>query len=561
MAKAGQASRTLSRRTGLWIFLIAVCCHVPGIEWGLPSATSPERVRLWAYDDISPLPVLTEIYHTLVERSADRWLAYPLQHYFTLGLFYAPYLGWLAMTGEIATPTPSFPYGLRDPLTALRVLTIIARIVSILMAAGIVLAAYRLGKLLWDERTAVFAATATLVQYPFYYYSKTACLDVPYVFWWSWSLVIAIDVLIRGLTTWRTIGLALCAASAAATKDQAAGLFLFLPFFLAVVWRRHRVSSPGKVARFVGLFTLSGLTAYSLGSGLALDPERYVAHVKFLFFRDTTPGAEFLQWNPPEAKYPRGLQAIPQLVHWTAGQLSRSLGRLLASFSLLGLIAAALRGHRSLWLVASVGGYWLAFIVYLSHGYRFGRYLIPVSFVLGIFGAFGLTLLAQLHWPARWLRAVPPAVAGLAFLLPAHRSVDLLRHLRHDSRYDAERWFAKNAVPGDRVAALHSVNALPRLPREITIVTPPTGDAGSHYVYAFKPEFVTVIPDWTSSLGMPHSRMYPRELFAKLEDGSLGYAQVASFDCGFSGGLPLLDYPSVSPPVTIYRRIVRGLRQ
>jgi hypothetical protein len=70
-----------------------------------------------------------------------------------------------------------------------------------------------------------------------------------------------------------------------------------------------------------------------------------------------------------------------------------------------------------------------------------------------------------------------------------------------------------------------------------------------------QPEFVSVIPDWSSVPGSAHSRAYPRELFEQLDGGSLGYALAAQFDSGFWSARPLLDYPAVSPPVRIYRRI------
>ena len=148
---------------GLALFVLALIAYSPGMMWGLPEVSNPERVHTWAYDEIAPLHALTEVYHTFVEGAPDRWLAYPLLHHSVVAAAYSPYLLWLVLLGGFSSPTAT--YGLEDPVRTLQTLTVIARLVSIAMAAGIVVTSYWIGATLWDKSTGVLASLICLVPY------------------------------------------------------------------------------------------------------------------------------------------------------------------------------------------------------------------------------------------------------------------------------------------------------------------------------------------------------------------------------------------------------------
>jgi hypothetical protein len=545
------------RRTSVVLAILVLVCYLPGIDWGIPDASSAERVQPWAYDDLAPLAPLTEAYHTFIKGASDRWLVYPLQHHFTLAAAYAPYMAWLWLTGGFSFGQADYPYGFREPVTAFRVLTVVARLITLAMAIGLVLGIYRIGALLWDRQAGVFGALATMLQYPLFYYSKTACLEIPYLFWTAWALVIAARIWVYGVTIRRVVILGVLMACAVATKDQAAGMFVFLPAILGAAYVRDRDRLRCRLWQLGGSFFASAAVAYALGSGLALDPERYLNHLDWVLRRHTT--VEWHAWNPPEAYVGPGSTGVARLGRQTAKAAIDVLGPVLAGLSFLGLGIAVRNRERGLWLLAAAAGYWIAFLFPRAHsqGYVFGRYLLPVLVVAALFAGRGLALFVR---RTRW-RTLHFVAAGLAFFPPAQVSLDLLSHMRHDARYEAEKWLALRLQPGDRIAAAHSLNALPRLPREARVLPIPTGKDALVYLETTSPEFVSVIPDWTSSPGMPYSRAYPRLLFERLADGSLGYTLAASFDCGFWSGPPRLDYPSVSPPVRIYQRIPRSLQE
>lgn len=545
------AAHWLRRRRSEWLlFFAAAAIYLPGLDWGLPQAWSANRVYVWAFDDISPLPALTEVYHTFVRSAPDRWLAYPLAHHFLLGAAYAPYLGWLALTGRFAELSPRFPFGLADPVTAFQTLTLIARLVSILMAAGIVVTVYRIGAAVWDRRTGLGASLAVAAAYPMFYYTKTACLEIPYLFWASLAALAYVRILQQGPDTKRMAALGALAALAAATKDQAAGLFLLLPLPLAwSYWRgRARAVSPYEPAALFG----AGSIAYALASGLAFDPERYLAHLRWILRPEGLLSQEFVAWYPESIWFPDGLTGTLRHTGAILEALVGFLGPVLTAVAAVGLAETAVRNRSKLWVAFPAVSYFFTFLIAIGHFQR--RYVLPLMLFTALFAGRGLT----------WVRgrlsslAVFALFVAVAFAGPVSLSVGLVRHMIHDTRRDAERWLASEMKPGDRIAAAHEINALPRAPQHAVVMKLPPGHAALSVLEGQQPEFVSVIPDWSSVPGTPYSRAYPPELFNRLDADSLGYVLAAKFDSGFWREKPLLDYPAVSPPVRIYRKVKAG---
>ncbi len=536
------------RRTELLLFAAALACYLPGLTWGLPEPSSAAAVRVWAYDDLSPLPALTEVYHTFVRPAPDRWLAYPPLHHYLLVAAYAPYLGWLALTGQFAHPSPVFPYGLKDPVTAFRRLALIARLVSILMAGGIVVAVYRIGVRVWDRGPALWSSLIVLTAYPMFYYSKTACLEVPYLFWVSLATLVYARILSDGPDVRRMAFLGVFAALASATKDQAAALFLLLPIPLALEHWRSRRREGGRWQAAAALVAAGGFT-YAFASGMVFDLERYVAHVRWILRREGMLSEQFVSWYPESIWFSPTFAGMIRKVGALVDAQTRFLGPLLIAGASMALIQTARREPAKLWLAFPALSYLVTFLMAIGHFQL--RYGMPVMLFFALFAGRGLA------WLRQRLRTGPAfgLTALIVFAWPVHSSARLLSEMLHDTRLEAERWLRAQAAPGDRVAAAHEINALPRLPRGVVILRLPPGPAALIHLRAKQPEFVSVIPDWSSEPGTVRSRAYPRELFERLDDGSLGYRLAADFDSGFWPARPLLDYPAVSPPVRIYRRI------
>ncbi len=111
------------------LLLLSLVLNTIGITWGLPN-----------YADRAQDSVALMTLKGLPKGFSNGWESrYPPMHLFTLAASYAPYLGYLMLSGQLQEPSRIFPYGLTDPLSSLTHLILIARVVSVLMGVGIVL--------------------------------------------------------------------------------------------------------------------------------------------------------------------------------------------------------------------------------------------------------------------------------------------------------------------------------------------------------------------------------------------------------------------------------------
>ena len=113
--------------------ILALALYLPGFWWGAPRATAPDRKHSWGVDDETPLGPLAEI-HNIIQPKGDRNLGYPLMYSFTVAAAYMPYLVCLWLTGKFTEVSGAYPFGLADPVGALKMLTWIAHLISALMA-------------------------------------------------------------------------------------------------------------------------------------------------------------------------------------------------------------------------------------------------------------------------------------------------------------------------------------------------------------------------------------------------------------------------------------------
>jgi hypothetical protein len=146
--------------------------------------------------------------------------------------------------------------------------------------------------------------------------------------------------------------------------------------------------------------------------------------------------------------------------------------------------------------------------------------------------------------------------------------VDLTYAQVRDTRYTAGRWLAAHAQSGDNVEYFGVKDTMPPMAasiksrrimgRERWAGEFGHGPAVLEYLAARGPEFLVVIPDWTSPPGMERSADCPPEVFDALLEGRVGYRLVAYFPT--PSLLPAamrrepLDNPSVAPPVRIFAR-------
>lgn len=547
------------------VFLLAGLAYAPGFWWGTPHATAEDRRKAWGVDDEPPLGPLAQLHDmTTPGLAPDANLGYPMMHpYLVLGL-YAPYLGFLYATGGLSSPSGSYPYGFTDPVTALRHLSALAHFLSVLLGAGIVLAAYVIGRTLWSERDGRWAAAAALLSYPMFYYSRTSNVDVPALFFVAWSLVPVAQILSSGVTRRRLIVFGALAGLAIATKEPMAAAYVGLPVILLLpggAWRGVR--DPWALLSAIALTSITVLTTYAVGSGMVLDPTRWKAHIEFTFLRTAEVSQGSVSFLTP---YPWTLDGHVGFVRLLLQRMMEVLTIPGLALAVTGIVTALIGpARRNAWLLLAAASYLVTLFVMVRTAQL--RYVMPATFVLAIFaGHAAASLLGSVRRPARLAGGVlATAFVGIAVLWAVDLTVSMLR----DSRYEAGRWIAAVARPGDRFEYFGAFQKNPPLPATVEsglaieylggIVDAPRDDLTADRIRRGwrerQPRFIALIPDHTSRPGEPFPHSCPPQIFADLENGTLGYVRARLFE---SPPLfrflrrPALDYGAVNPPVRLF---------
>jgi hypothetical protein len=517
--------------------------HAPGLSWGLPSQYG------WAPDELIPEVVLDG----LAQGFSGGWASkYPPFHQALLGTLYRPVLWWHGLG-----PAQAVPGG------AYHALFLIGRVVSLLMAAGVVALVYDCGRLLLDRRAAGFAALLTATMLPFGYYARLANLDVPYLFWALVSLRFALRALDRpGALDLAAFGVA--GVLAIATKDQAYGLYALGAPLLVFARARRRAGAGGLVRELLGrdvaLAALASGAAFVAAFRLVGNWEGFVEHVRII----TGPASEDFQL------FPATLAGQAALAWHSAAQLAFVLGPAAAAVCALGL--ACVGGRRLgllapppsgatgrpavlLGLLAAALAYYATFVAVVLYSYD--RFLLPVGVILSFFGGAALAeATARPGWPGRLGRLVALAIAAYGVA----RCASLGALMRNDTRYAAERWLGAHVEPGQHVAGVGPLPRLPRLDGMRWSQLPPSAAP----LAEARPEWVVMNSDTARAMrpGGAKARFYEQ-----LRSGALGYRQAYAdrwrapwlvFDperlSRGAYGPVLSNLEVVNPGIEVYRR-------
>ena len=416
-------------------------------------------------------------------RFAGGWHAkYPALHYALLAAAERPWVG---------PPSPART----DALVRA------GRGLSVAMAVGLVLLVYLCGRELFGHGPALFSALVFGLAVPLPYYAKTANTDVPYLFWTAAALLAYLRLL-DGHRLRHYVALALCAAAAVATKDQAYGLFLFVPLVVAAALARGR-GPQALLDRRPAIAAVVAIAAFAVLTNAALNPSGFAAHVALI----TGPASgDFRMYG----RDPRG---IATLALDTVRALVFVLGLPAALAVAAGLAIAARRRTENARLLATLAlpaGYWLGFLAVVL--YLYDRFVLPIALVLSLFA--GRALAAGLQ-TARARRASMAAACGIvAFSALRAVSVDVL--LERDSRHGASAWLNAHAAPPASVAAVGPLEYLPRLDGLDWRRLGPSLDRLRHV----DPDVVVVNPDLARRAVAGGS---DEALYSALAEGRAGY--------------------------------------
>jgi hypothetical protein len=419
------------------ILALSFVLFAVGIWWGLPD------YRAWAPDEVVP----TRVVDGLRQLFSNGWYdQYPPFHFYLLSLVYAPFL----LLHKLHF------LDLRQ-LSSYTILFYLGRFLSVLMGTGAVYLVYRCGREIFDRRAALGAALITALIVPFEYYAKTVNLDVPYLFWFVWSLY----CLIRIMKTQRLKYYLLFAATAAiavCTKDQAYGLYLLVPLPLIVFgWKHKRSSDPG--LSFVrSLFDRKYLYALLVAVGLffilhniAFNLQGFHRHFDLI----TGSASQDFKIFPPT------LSGEGRLLGLTVRQIQGSLGWPLFLVCGAGLALSLIEKRKNrllLFCLVPAVSYYLFYIGLIL--YNYDRFNIPICIVLSFFGGRIISLLME---PGRGFPRAKTALAVLVFGYSFFYSFSVDVLMVADSRYSVERWMTRNIPAEAAIGVASPVEYSPRL--------------------------------------------------------------------------------------------------
>lgn len=519
------------------IFIVAISAFGTGIRWGLPHAANPETVQPWALDTIAPIAPLNEAYYGFT-RSGNEYVVYPLFHYVVLSAAYAPYIGAQFLTGGIAEPSSAFPYGLQDVVEACRDLTLIARLVSLAMALGIVALVYKITARLVGRPAALWAATGSSLIAPLSYYAKTSNLDVPYAFWVCLAVWQFVHILERqAYKNYALLGV--FAALAVATKDQAYGFFVLIPLVLAYA-RARSESSHGVVS--IRQWTATLISKPMLLGAVAAVLAYAAANNLFLgglngLLRHLSYGGDIYDYRQDTESNFYSLASQVQLL----GQSGIILLQILAPVS-LGLIVFGITCavRERMWKLLSLLAFAVSYYIFVIAIFNmvFARYLLVPSILLTPFLGLGITRLptSRLRW-----RAISTSVVAVALLSQLTLVIDVNLTLVADSRIAMGNWIHANVERGAVIESQVRARMLPHISADYNVSI--AGNSGDPITMLVVPDELTPKalasrnPDYVLILaglgvtGDPAGWTTPslNEYFENLVGGTLGYEKVAEF--------------------------------
>jgi len=483
-----------------WILAGSFALNVVGIGWGVPVK--------WVPNEIDPASVV----YAMSMRFARGWYDwYPPLHFYVLAVAISPLLVLEAL-GRLSLSATGYTLAL-----------VACRLVSVAAGAGTVLAAALCGTQVFGKRAGAFAAAIVALTTPFVYYSKTANVDVPYLFWFACSMVFYLQI----LTNLADPALAespnpvpfvlfsACATFAVCTKDQAYALYALMPApIIYYIWRANRAAlRPRPLLRALidtrlVAAALTAIVLFALCQNLLFNAGGDVNHFRLL----TGPSVAFFRvFEPTVSGHFKLLMLTVRLI-----QVSLGWPLFLACVAGMPIAAATPRGRRvTVWLVLPVVSYYLGVIDLVL--YNYDRFILPVAFILAIFGGFAFDRWLgpdQAAGSGRWRAMAAACVFAYTFFYSA--TVDVL--MLGDSRYTVEQWMKNTIRRDERVATSGLREYLPRIDGFGPMDVATTAD-----LKEARPAFYVLNADYARAV--PPDTDWGR-LIAGLHDGSLGYRLV-----------------------------------
>jgi 4-amino-4-deoxy-L-arabinose transferase-like glycosyltransferase len=465
----------------IFLLLFSFILNLWGIHWGLPD------YRGWAPDEVTPSYILNALQHRFIHGWHE---LYPPLHFYILAILYAPvYLLDLLNLLDFHS------------YACYVLFFFLGRFISVLMGTGIVLVIYLSALEFFGRCTALMTASFMALNPSFVYYAKITNMDVPYLFWFSISLLFYIRILKKHRLQ-DYILFTVMAVFAVCTKDQAYGLYLLspLPILISLIheyrstrtltWR-HLITD-----KRILLSLLTGIILFLLIHNVILNPEGFINHIK----RITGPGVVTFR------EYPNTLTGQMHMFLKAIRHMLFLMGWPLFVLCCIGLILVVIRKDRPTALAPlfiMIFSYYITFIMPI--GYHYVRFFLPLCLVFGFYGGNALEFIFNRFRPSYGF-----TLFLLSIFIPLLMVIAVNLSMTFDSRIHVENWLIRHIRSGETTAFIGWKEYLPR-----------KGDLEGKYIRdatvgsleAFSPDYIVINERTCKCDGVEQA----------LLDGSLNY--------------------------------------
>ncbi len=539
-----------------YILLFCMIIFPVGILWGLPNSET------WLSDSLAP-------FHPLIGLSKGfsygYYHKYPLVHQLLLALLNIPVLVAALINSNPFEGLQLFKFLvlIQTPPYA-TALILIDRIVSLIMAVGLVYIVYLSSKKLFGKRPAFFTALIVSLNPLVNFYAKVAKVEIPYLFWATLAFYYCIHI-IENKSTRNYVLFALFVTLSFGTKDQGYALFV-LPI-VVYIYIFPLMQDLGD--RFRALFCNKNIWVFM---GAFLFFTLVVENVFLNFDGLVTRFHALTGWNMIRSvRYTSDAAGFIALSGDVFNALIYFMGLpyLLLSFCGVVWIAFVYRNRRVELLTAmlffvSAISYYLFFVQVARQSAH--RQIFPIALFMAYYSGYAVAELQQRLKKYAVIFAI--LIAGMS-CLPLYNSLASNYEMLTDTRYKAEEWMKNNIPAGSRIEYYAYLHYLPRIPEgmysyrvkenvlEINKRNPDYIVLTSHYY----PRFIQKIEKTASGRIMTTKKNLTfiesdfNTFFHKLFKNRYSYRPVARFDRGMSI-FKTVPHAKVSPDhIIVYGRV------
>jgi hypothetical protein len=416
-------------KTLICLLLFGFALNTLAIDWGIPNSHS------WNPDDIAPDTPLR-----ISDAYTKGWHRYPyLQSWIDFAIFSPVLFYWATRGTYLPGCNSATETCFNDPYGQLSVLIILSRILAAIMALGTVYWTYRTSLLVFRDRLAALLGALILTcSNVFVFHAQLGNVDVPYLFWFAWSLYYYARLLETNEVK-NYLAFGFLSACALATKESIVGAYVLIGVTLYALHVKRLLpesKTPGLGRRLwaihcnlrlVGLLAVLLLT-YSLINNVFFNWQGFTRHFAHWVGSDA----------PGIAPYARVHLGSGWLLKTFGFQLKDGMGLAFLLLCVGGLIYGLKRNFRvSLLLIVPIVSYYL-FTIQMVH-FTYKRFGLPVIVLLSIFGGVFAAYLSRSK-----LAPLSIPVIVVAFAQGILMSANTIMTMRNDSRYATEQWLLKH---------------------------------------------------------------------------------------------------------------------